>query len=877
MANSVVGAIGTEKQFSPQPKATYEKRLASLPARFDTSGIGSDGMQLARSLGVLGDTIAAAGVSGEKNKEKLGIAEAERIVSGRTEGDLKKLTAIEMLHNYGNFDVSDNPYAIATVEKMRGKYFGAKAKEDYMSQRSQQPPAKTADEEVQQFNQFVGQQYGQVANVSSDPAAFQKGFYDSNLANQIDVAHTRSQEIDLERKAILKGSTQAALGEITSSYASGGLKNSGGGPFTVPGVTPVEPGNIDIYNRPRVKNQDGSISTVRSMGVNIDGKEVLIPTVSDDGKILSLDEAVEQYRKTGKHLGVFASPEDSTKYAKALHNQQEAFYVDNQDPLLASVNKVFADTRLAGVSIPDRITWARDFLKDFAMQTGDYTKLDDMAKNITLGVDSTGKPVKIGDVTDLADYKKLAEQRRLHMFGEDVQKSLETLQGMSKEQANAQFEDWRQNKPEWYNTILPFRDNIYEAKIKEEQKAKIAAANQAAKAYGQRMALGILENQFKAFNAGNTKDASDNVVASDYSALPKFEYTTQDAAGNLVSKKYEWTQEQVSNYVDYKLKQIKSDPNATPEQISAATVKLLSWPPAKQYADTVKMQLNNAIDTLTPDRLQTDGKGNAVLSKQVDDAFMLHRSDPEAFLHVFGEEAARKVEALDILSQASGGDVKQGAAAYANARDNIKNDPEGWRKIKGDVQAKLAATKMDGFLGIDGTPETIDTTLPVNEAVFNRVRSLTEYLVAGGMSIDTATQYAIQKAKDTNYVYGNTAMPRTIFNGINTDNKAAVGKQVLDYYRAQYAQDAGIKPEDVLFQYDPDRQALRVYGGQHWQQPYTLNDIAYSGNVLLNGSAQPQGHNITLGDVQQAKKQDAQITSTAQDLQGSVDLNNLGD
>jgi hypothetical protein len=89
----------------------------------------------------------------------------------------------------------------------------------------------------------------------------------------------------------------------------------------------VEPGNIDLLARPQVRNPDGSVSTVRSMGVNIGGKELLIPTVAADGsRILSEQEAVEQYRRTGQHLGVFASPRASDAYAQALHLQQEKIY-----------------------------------------------------------------------------------------------------------------------------------------------------------------------------------------------------------------------------------------------------------------------------------------------------------------------------------------------------------------------------------------------------------------------------------------------------------------------------------------------------------------------------------------------------------------------
>ncbi len=93
-------------------------------------------------------------------------------------------------------------------------------------------------------------------------------------------------------------------------------------PFDEDPSGPTEPGNIDLINRPRVKNADGSISTVRSMGVNVDGQEVLIPTVSEDGRIMSDDEAVNQYKKTGRHLGKFGSVAASNAYAQRLHEDQ---------------------------------------------------------------------------------------------------------------------------------------------------------------------------------------------------------------------------------------------------------------------------------------------------------------------------------------------------------------------------------------------------------------------------------------------------------------------------------------------------------------------------------------------------------------------------
>lgn len=88
----------------------------------------------------------------------------------------------------------------------------------------------------------------------------------------------------------------------------------------------LEHGNIDLAHRPQVKNGDGSISTVRSMSFEEDGKEILVPTVSPDGKILTDEQAIDLYHKTGQKLGVFDTPEHADAYAQALHQAQERYY-----------------------------------------------------------------------------------------------------------------------------------------------------------------------------------------------------------------------------------------------------------------------------------------------------------------------------------------------------------------------------------------------------------------------------------------------------------------------------------------------------------------------------------------------------------------------
>lgn len=92
---------------------------------------------------------------------------------------------------------------------------------------------------------------------------------------------------------------------------------------------PLEEGNIDLNHRPVLKNSDGSISTVRSMSFNEDGKEVLVPTIAKNKNgayQMSDKEAIDHYHKTGEHLGKFNTVDGANKYAEWLHRQQARKY-----------------------------------------------------------------------------------------------------------------------------------------------------------------------------------------------------------------------------------------------------------------------------------------------------------------------------------------------------------------------------------------------------------------------------------------------------------------------------------------------------------------------------------------------------------------------
>lgn len=106
--------------------------------------------------------------------------------------------------------------------------------------------------------------------------------------------------------------------------------------WTVGNIGQYGAGNIDLYDRPQYRNANGSISTVGSTSYNIDGQEVLLPTVwnrngtpyhsSNDEEIL------QRYRDTGEYLGKFSTVEEANDYAEKLHLEQQERYPSSSLP-----------------------------------------------------------------------------------------------------------------------------------------------------------------------------------------------------------------------------------------------------------------------------------------------------------------------------------------------------------------------------------------------------------------------------------------------------------------------------------------------------------------------------------------------------------------
>lgn len=201
-ANAVSAAIGTARQFGKQPKATYQANVrtpnfsAGISQRTDY-----DAQELAHSLGVLGTNIMQESIAADKREqEQLRTDEADRMIAGKTPEELAKFDVMDALqHSDKGFDLTDNPYAVATLEQSIGRVAAQSAKDAWLSENQGVP--KSVNEAVQGYSQKLQETYGNFEGNIRNKYAFDKGFYNGYLQDIQSISADAQQKINTEARS----------------------------------------------------------------------------------------------------------------------------------------------------------------------------------------------------------------------------------------------------------------------------------------------------------------------------------------------------------------------------------------------------------------------------------------------------------------------------------------------------------------------------------------------------------------------------------------------------------------------------------------------------------------------------------------------------
>ena len=214
MANIVQNAVGTQRQFTRQPVATYQKSLRNL---VDSQGIVKSGAgdRLYNALTGLGDNIMKY-ASSEEDRARARTVEVEPLINAATEDDWKKLSAIELLNKYGKFQLADNPYAVAAIEQARGKYMSEKFSQQYQITMAEDP-IQDPEKERQRYQEEKQKFLADNKNESYDVEQFYTGFWKSNPQDLLDITNQKvaekSKNLDIMRRATFEADSSTYVRE----------------------------------------------------------------------------------------------------------------------------------------------------------------------------------------------------------------------------------------------------------------------------------------------------------------------------------------------------------------------------------------------------------------------------------------------------------------------------------------------------------------------------------------------------------------------------------------------------------------------------------------------------------------------------------------
>lgn len=219
MANVINTAIGLEKQFRPIADSVYQKKLNSPEYGRNYNGgrdIGAE--SFARSLGVLGDAIWKNHVAHEtREMNQLTLEKAKAMVAGKTAQDLKDFDVMSALqHSDTGYDLSDNKYAVALLERSMGMQAANDASLNFLKDHEGEV-FKSPEQAVQIYQSYLQDAQKAIRGNIQNDAAFDDGLNTANFENSFKVAEVARKTIKQDRQEKIKAITATNFQKLLSN------------------------------------------------------------------------------------------------------------------------------------------------------------------------------------------------------------------------------------------------------------------------------------------------------------------------------------------------------------------------------------------------------------------------------------------------------------------------------------------------------------------------------------------------------------------------------------------------------------------------------------------------------------------------------------
>ena len=217
MPTEISNAIGTERQFTPQPDGVYQGHYQGLGVSQGASAQPKV-LDVADSMAKLSEALQGYTVNHEKYLNAKGEIEATDMINGMSAGDIEKLNAIDAAQLEGYADSAANPYFTAYAEKLRGNFLGARVRQDYDAKYAMEP-AKSAEEEMKRYSNFMNEWRDTYLKNSApqNQLAFDRGFYENSMVNMGNLASTWNKKKNEEDVVVTMAQVESDLGDVIAN------------------------------------------------------------------------------------------------------------------------------------------------------------------------------------------------------------------------------------------------------------------------------------------------------------------------------------------------------------------------------------------------------------------------------------------------------------------------------------------------------------------------------------------------------------------------------------------------------------------------------------------------------------------------------------
>lgn len=218
MPTNISNAVGTARQFTPQPDAFYQGRLSGLAAIQYSAAQFTNHALVAENLTKLTNAMQNFEFGNDKRQDELGLQRATDLINGSTAEDIMRLNVIDAAQQEGYMDVADNPYFKAHAERLRGEFLSTKARQAY-DEKYAELPADSADAEVARYNEFsLKWRQENVKSLPMNQVAFDKGFNANGMVNQTMLAQEYTKKKIEEGRQVTYIETMAQLGKLKEDF-----------------------------------------------------------------------------------------------------------------------------------------------------------------------------------------------------------------------------------------------------------------------------------------------------------------------------------------------------------------------------------------------------------------------------------------------------------------------------------------------------------------------------------------------------------------------------------------------------------------------------------------------------------------------------------